>query len=112
MWNIFSRGFDAAAPPALVLDAPSCLMCVACHPERPALVAAGSFNGEVYVWDTAAAEGGAQDGGGSGAAGGGGGGGGETTLLACTRIDDYFHREPVAQVSWVFDMARQVLTDD
>lgn len=26
---------------------PSCLMCVSCHPRSPAVVAAGSFNGEV-----------------------------------------------------------------
>ena len=51
-------------------------MCVACHPEKPAVIAAGSFNGEVYVWNTGA----------------------EEQLIACTKIDDYFHREPIAKV--------------
>jgi hypothetical protein len=27
----------------------SCLMSVACHPEQPSLIAAGSFNGEVTL---------------------------------------------------------------
>ena len=34
----------------------NCLQCVAFHPTHPALVAAGSFNGELYVWDLSAEE--------------------------------------------------------
>ena len=49
-------------------------MSVACHPELPAVVAAGTFNGEVYVWDTSIDD--------------------ERPMqIAATRIDDYFHRE-------------------
>jgi WD40 repeat protein len=60
-------------------------MCVACHPEEPAFIAAGSFNGEVYVWNTAA----------------------EEQLVACTQIDDYFHREPISKVQWVYNMEKR-----
>ncbi|CAM9422408.1 unnamed protein product, partial [Sphacelaria rigidula] len=55
-------------------------MCVSCHPVRPAVVAAGSFNGEIIVWDIAKDE----------------------PLLATTKIDDLFHREPVTALSWVY----------
>lgn len=33
--------------PYIALVIGSCLMCVSCHPIKPAVVAAGSFNGEV-----------------------------------------------------------------
>ncbi|CAM9541416.1 unnamed protein product [Discosporangium mesarthrocarpum] len=82
-WNLFRRGFaeEEDHKPDLILDHSSCLMCVSCHPQRPSLVAAGSFNGEVIVWDTAE---------------------GEEPLLATTAIDDLMHREPISRVSWVF----------
>jgi len=50
VWSVFGAAFDRANPD-VVLDHPSCLNCVRWHPERPAIVAAGSFNGEVVVWD-------------------------------------------------------------
>ena len=50
IWNIFSRTFNATDP-EVVLDHHCCIMSVQCHPENPSIVAAGSFNGEVIVWD-------------------------------------------------------------
>ncbi|CAN0389415.1 unnamed protein product, partial [Hapterophycus canaliculatus] len=55
-------------------------MCVSCHPLSPAIIAAGSFNGEVVVWDTSRDE----------------------PLLATSKIDDLYHREPVTSLSWVY----------
>jgi WD40 repeat protein len=82
IWNVFRRDFDASLPPPpeKLIEHGSCLMSVACHPEQPALVAAGSFNGEVLVWDLASSE---------------------DVLIASTCVDDYFHREPVTAVAWV-----------
>ena len=83
VWNIFARDFQADKP-KLFLETSSCVMSVACHPELPALVAAGTFNGEVYVWDTSIDD--------------------ERPMqIAATRIDDYFHREAVISVKWVYD---------
>ena len=52
-------------------------MCVAFHPEHPAMVAGGTFNGEVRVWSTIA-EG--------------------DPLLASSGFSDLGHKEPVAKV--------------
>lgn len=57
-------------------------MCVAYHPKNPSLVAAGSFNGEVFVWDTEP----------------------EEYRFYSSGIGDYFHREPVTKVAWVYDV--------
>ena len=37
--------------PDSIFETDSCLQCVAWHPVDPAVVAAGSFDGEVHVWD-------------------------------------------------------------
>jgi hypothetical protein len=50
-WPVFRRGFDPAAAPDVVLEHSSCLMALACHPAQPSLVACGSFNGEVLLFD-------------------------------------------------------------
>lgn len=51
MWNIFRKDFNPDVPD-FVLDHTSSLMCVKCHPVNPSIVSAGSYNGEVLVWDT------------------------------------------------------------
>ncbi len=46
-----SKNFDASSPD-YVLDHTVGLTCVSGHPENPSVLAAGSFNGEVIIWDT------------------------------------------------------------
>jgi hypothetical protein len=46
-WNIDRRQIDANKAD-VAIDLPSCLMCVACHPSLPSLIAGGTFNG-VYI---------------------------------------------------------------
>ena len=132
-WPVFRRDFDAqkGAPPDVMLEHSSCLMCVAPHPKMPSIVAAGSFNGEVIVYDlslasssgsqatanlvaaaTEAARRKAKKSGGGGGDDGDDGGDDDTGEAAVTiadpvlhtsRIDDYFHREPVGSLRWVHD---------
>ncbi|ETW06306.1 hypothetical protein, variant 1 [Aphanomyces invadans] len=80
LWNIFSADFNPSKP-NVVLETSSGLMCVAHHPTNPAVVAAGSFNGELMVWNTSL----------------------EEPLVATSGIGDYFHREPISKLAWVFD---------
>mmetsp|Transcript_30551 Transcript_30551/g.36037 ORF Transcript_30551/g.36037 Transcript_30551/m.36037 type:complete len:583 (+) Transcript_30551:1-1749(+) len=82
-WSLFRRDFDPSAQPEVLLEHSSCLMSLACHPETPYLCAAGSYNGEVLVVDMSSSE------------------TIETRLVS--QIDDYFHREPVRSLKWVWD---------
>lgn len=79
-WNVFST--KEPTKPDNTFETMSCLMCVACHPLRPSIVAAGTFNGEVVVWDMNKTD---------------------DPCIARSRIDDYFHREPVQRVEWMRD---------
>ena len=83
LWNIFSRDFNPSEP-RLFLPTESCVMSVACHPELPAVIAAGTFNGEIVVWDTSIED-------------------ERPMMIASTRIDDYFHREAVVSLKWIYD---------
>ncbi|KAH7818592.1 putative dynein intermediate chain WDR34 [Monocercomonoides exilis] len=58
----------------------SCLLCVACHPTDPTLVAGGSFSGAVHVFDFKNRE--------------------EPVILSSS-IDAECHNEPVSAVAWV-----------
>ncbi|KAG7386807.1 WD repeat-containing protein 34 [Phytophthora pseudosyringae] len=81
LWNVFQSDLNQLKP-SLVLETSSGLMCVAFHPQNPSVVAAGSFNGEVFVWDMEPAE----------------------YKFYSSGIGDYFHREPVTKVAWVYDI--------
>lgn len=92
IWNVFvsskhngssaatSDGSVFSQPPDHVLDHPSCLTCVAFHPLIPSIVAIGSFNGEVVLWDLTNTD----------------------RALQTSAIIDYAHKEPVVQVHWIY----------
>ena len=79
-WNLFGKQFDASNPD-FVLDHNSCMMCVKCHPSLPAMIAGGSFNGEILVWDLSLPE----------------------PLYAVSPITEYGHMEPVLDIDWLYD---------
>ncbi|POM75684.1 WD-40 domain containing hypothetical protein, partial [Phytophthora palmivora] len=81
LWNVFQSDLNSQKP-SLVLETSSGLMCVAFHPQNPSIVAAGSFNGEVFVWDLEPVD----------------------YKFLSSGIGDYFHREPVTKVAWVYDI--------
>lgn len=101
-WNLMRRQLDPSQPD-MVLETDFCPTALAYHPERATIVAAGLFNGEIRVWDTALIdqEGGGGEGGDAAAAAGGVDAG--NPLLMRSGIDDYFHREPITRLQWVRD---------
>ncbi|KAG2497783.1 hypothetical protein HYH03_004055 [Edaphochlamys debaryana] len=67
------------------IDTDTCLMSCAFHPAHPALIAGGTFNGEVYVWDLSQ-EGDPQR--------------GRSDVLLDAR-----HTEPVIAVTWQYNLS-------
>nr|XP_045624130.1 cytoplasmic dynein 2 intermediate chain 2-like [Procambarus clarkii] len=55
VWNINRSDFDANQPER-VIEASSCILSLAFHPTNPALFAAGTFNGEILVYDLSRTE--------------------------------------------------------
>nr|WAW84842.1 cytoplasmic dynein 2 intermediate chain 2 [Halisarca dujardinii] len=68
---------------SLRILAPSCAMAVACHPTEPALLAAGTFSGELCVWSVASDD--------------------SEQLVARSGLYHNGHHEPVSQVTWLED---------
>jgi WD40 repeat protein len=71
-----------SSPVDTFLECNCCICSVACHPDAPSVVAAGTFNGEVIVWDISKAD---------------------DMVMARSKTDDYFHREAVVAISWVYE---------
>ncbi len=49
-WNLARESVNQNKPD-LTIDVDNCLMSCNFHPEHPALVAGGTFNGDLYIWD-------------------------------------------------------------
>jgi len=86
-WSIMSRRLNSTRPD-IHLSVPCCVGCLAFHPSKPTILAAGLFTGEIRVWDI----------------------GGDDTeenegemLQATSSVDDLFHREPITSIKWVPD---------
>ncbi|XP_065071936.1 cytoplasmic dynein 2 intermediate chain 2-like isoform X2 [Rhopilema esculentum] len=78
-WNIDMRNIDTEkGDKALEVD--GCLMSIAFHPTNPPLIAGGTFNGEVVVWDLSQDD--------------------DNALVASSRQIE-LHQEPVTKVTWM-----------
>lgn len=78
-WSLF-RGDFCPSVPSHTLEHATCFTALACHPSRPSLLAAGTFNGELLIYDLASPD---------------------DALKACSDINEYFHREPITALQWV-----------
>lgn len=83
-WSLFSRDFQEKQP-TCILDHTVCLMCVQFHPTNPSLLAAGSFNGEVVVWDLNTPDG----------------------AVKMSPISEQGHNDPVMSLQWVYNSHSQ-----
>ncbi|XP_023209718.1 WD repeat-containing protein 34-like [Centruroides sculpturatus] len=50
IWNVQRKDF-VPNKPNLTIETDSCVTAIAFHPEKPAVLAAGKFNGEIVIWD-------------------------------------------------------------
>lgn len=80
VWNVF-RPQLVPGEPDLTIDVQGFVMCLAFHPAKPNVLAGGTYNGELMIWDTASED--------------------LDPLLASSSIDDYFHREAIQTVEWI-----------
>jgi len=79
-WNLQRSEVNPNKPDAVV-ELDSCLMCCAFHPKHPALVAGGTYNGELYIWDLSR----------------------DDVQRGKSQVSDATHREPISQVAWKYD---------
>lgn len=83
VWSAFRRSGSPDGAADTLLDMPGCAMSVAAHPVKPGVIAAGSFHGEVRVWNLNKPEG--------------------EQLIASTRVSEWSHREPVSRLEWIVE---------
>uniref|UniRef100_A0A7R9V7G1 Uncharacterized protein n=1 Tax=Chlamydomonas euryale TaxID=1486919 RepID=A0A7R9V7G1_9CHLO len=83
-WNL---GRDTINPTKadVNIDVDNCLMSCAFHPEHPALIAGGTFNGDLYVWDLS------QE--------------GDMQRAKSDALTDLRHREPLVSIKWQYSMS-------
>ncbi|XP_034565401.1 WD repeat-containing protein 34 [Notolabrus celidotus] len=78
-WNLNRHSLDPKQAD-LVIDVPTAVTALCCHPEQPALIAGGLYTGDVVIWDTSQTQ---------------------DPVLVQTGMSADSHREPVYEVSWV-----------
>ncbi|GLC41313.1 WD repeat-containing protein 34 [Pleodorina starrii] len=82
-WNLGREEVNTMRPDVRI-DTDTCLMSCAFHPAHPALIAGGTFNGELYVWDLSQ-EGDMQR--------------GRSDVLLDVR-----HMEPILSITWQYNL--------
>jgi hypothetical protein len=85
-WNL-ARGNINQSKADITIDVDNCLMSCAFHPETPALIAGGTFNGDLFIWDLSVE--------------------GEKDMQVgkTDAISDLRHREPVVAMTWLYSSA-------
>ena len=55
VWSVFRRDVDSKKPTSTI-EVTNCLTQVAWHPSDPVILAGGTINGEIYLWNVAQEE--------------------------------------------------------
>ena len=79
-WGIFRREFDAKKP-NLSIDVSNCLTTIEFHPSDPLILAGGTMNGEIYLWNVDPDR--------------------QDPTICVSQIDEYYHREAITKLVWV-----------
>lgn len=78
VWNLNRRDF-CATNCAIFLETSACLTCIQFHPDKPALIIGGDYNGQLILWNLSREN---------------------DTVLAKTGTTDVSHSEMVSSVHW------------
>lgn len=78
LWSVFRRDLNNKKP-TTTIEVSNCLTQVAFHPSDPVILAGGTINGEIYLWNVSQ----------------------EEPQIAVSQIDEYFHREAITKLVWV-----------
>ena len=91
-WNLRRGDVDAREEPDAFIETDNCVQCLRFHPEHPALVAAGTLDGDVFVFSLDDSDAARRD-------------GDPLVAKSSARPATLAHREPVTGVHWQFDLA-------
>jgi len=80
IWSVFRREFDPKKP-TINIEVSNCLTEVNFHPSDPLLLAGGTMNGEIIIWNIDDEN--------------------PNPQLYISAIDEYFHREAITKLLWV-----------
>jgi WD40 repeat protein len=64
----------------MTIEVTNCVTEVAYHPSDPTVLAGGTMNGEIYLWNVQNEE---------------------DPTIAVSAVDEYFHREAITKLVWV-----------
>ena len=78
IWQVFRRDYDPKKA-QIEIEVPCDLTKVAFHPSDPLILAGGTLNGEIFLWNVDR----------------------EEPFICCSSIDEYFHREAISSLIWV-----------
>ena len=78
VFNVFRRDFNPKKA-TVNIEVSNCVSQVSFHPTDPLILAGGTVNGEIYLWNVNS----------------------EEYLMHVSAIDEYFHREAICKLIWV-----------
>jgi WD repeat-containing protein 34 len=78
IFSVFRRDFNAKKATSNI-EVSNCVTQVAFHPTNPLILAGGTMNGEIYLWNIDEDE----------------------PQLCVSAIDEYYHREAICKLIWV-----------